>query len=146
MLTHAGVHVRTRSHIHNYAACMLQWDHLCSKSTPLFSMPLLFSPLPYLSLLPLTLHSFSLLFPPLSSLLFCRPPTLLPLSSLSLPLSLSRLLPLEAGDVEGCSAVSDYQACLCERNDNHCAALQRERERREGAREREEKGGKRGMR
>lgn len=51
------------------------------------------------------------------------------------------MLPLEAGDVEWCSAVSDYQALLCEWNDNHCAALQRERSKTggEGVRDREKK-------
>lgn len=51
------------------------------------------------------------------------------------------MLPPEAGDVEWCSAVSDYQALLCEWNDNHHAALQRERRKRggEGVRDREKR-------
>lgn len=58
--------------------------------------------------------------------------------------SLPPLLPPEAGDVEWCSAVSDYQALLCEWNDNHRAALQRERRKRggEGVGDREKKEGK----
>lgn len=151
---------QTLSHIYNYAACMLQWDHLCSNSNPPFSMPLLspVSPPPpaifLCSLSPFVPSLLSSTFPPflflfrLSFPLFCSspispppfPPLFLSLLS-SVSVSRSPLLPLEAGDVEGCSAVSDYQAWLCERNDNHCAALQREKEEREWEREREKREG-----
>lgn len=55
---------------------------------------------------------------------------------ISHPLSLSLSSPLSApGDLQGCSAVSEYQHWVCVRNNNHHAvkeALQRERERHGG--------------
>lgn len=69
--------------------------YFSASSHPSFTRPSLISPF----------TAFPLFFP-LPSFLFCPPP----LSFLCLSLSLFPFLPLEAGDVEGCSAVSDYQA------------------------------------
>lgn len=124
-------HAETHSNIYRYAARNAQWDHLCS-ITAILSSPCFFFVLSSLSPFihsPFSYFCFPLLFP-LSSHLFYRPPSRHLFLLAQFPF-LSPFLPLEAGDVEWCSAVSDYQALLCERNDNHCAALQRQKGKRE---------------
>lgn len=56
-----GVHVQTRAQTFMYAACTLQWDHLCSKSNPPLSTLLFFALQYFLS--SLTLHSLFAYFP-----------------------------------------------------------------------------------
>lgn len=143
-IRHTCLLVLTLAGVQNHIQTFITMQLVCCSGTTsavravLSSPPSVRAPFPDF---PFLLPSPLFLFIPLT---LQKPPQTrtLPLLCLILflPPPLSPFLPLEAGDVEGCSAVSDYQALLCERNDNHCAALQREKEEREQGRDGE--GGK----
>lgn len=129
-----------RSPLQVHANTFLTMQHVCCSGTSSAVRAILPLNIPHT----LSHLSFSTFTPrPFSSPSLCHP-LLLVLPLHPLPLSSPALLPPEAGDVEGCSAVSDYQAWLCERNDNHCAALQRERVRENWGEQEEGRDGWRG--
>lgn len=152
LFSHVQVCIYTLTHIYNYAAvCCTGTTSAARSFLPSYtSAPHNTFPLATNLCNCSTYCTLSSYFPTPCFLFFYLSSLLLPFPPVpSSPLSQS--LPPEAGDVEGRSAVSDYQAWLCERNDNHCAALQREKEEREEKREGKghevlEKGGKCGSR